>query len=281
MFTKELHEIISRLRLGIHPVTQAPLEAEAVVFQPAVQAHLSDLEQLLAKLLRAEEASLASEATGPTEAEVHTLVRRLQALGKKVSPTQLSRIYRGSRSVIDPELRSMASFGRYRAIWTEKALACRIKAMLAKGTAVAVGKQVADKLAGSVAAPSSVLPSSPISEVHSLDTSMEKAAWEEETFFQEAAYDMLSDEQLASWQKQIASMALRRETEQLPAYLRAARSNYPRSFEPWQAEERALLMEVMCYTNRLDRLVEVFGRSLAALEREGKKLIYKSRQKRA
>lgn len=280
MFTKEFHEIISRLRLGIHPVTQAPLEAEAVVFQPAVQAHLSDLERLLARFLQAEEASVASEATGPTEAEVQTLARRLQALGKKVSPTQLARIYRGSRSVIDPELRSMAVFGIYRNLMTETALVAQMKVWLAKPSEAPIEKpsEEREEVQPALASPPVALPQV---QEGSPKATKEKEAWEEETFFQEEAYDMLSDEQLAGWRKQIATMAMRRQTERLPGYLRAARNNYPRSFEPWQAEERALLMEVMCYTNRLDRLVEVFGRSLAALEREGKKLIFKSRQKRA
>lgn len=280
MFTKEFHEIISRLRLGIHPITQAPLEAGAVVFQPAVQAHLRDLERLLAKLLEAEEASLASEAAGPTEVEVATLARRLQALGKQLSPTQMARIYRGSRSVIDPELRSMAVFGCYRNLMTEKALVARIKALLSK-PGEAPTKKLEEKREEGQPAPTALPRDLPQMQEDSLKAPKEKEEWEEETFFQEAAYDMLSDEQLAAWRQQIAAMELRRQTDRLPAYLRPGRGNYPRAFEPWQAEERALLMEVMCYTNRLDRLVEVFGRSLAALEREGKKLIYKSRQKRA
>jgi hypothetical protein len=57
-----------------------------------------------------------------------------------------------------------------------------------------------------------------------------------------------------------------------------ARQRLPRAFEPWSREERALLIEAMCYTNDSERLAPLFGRSAASLRDMGKKLIWNSRR---
>jgi hypothetical protein len=57
-----------------------------------------------------------------------------------------------------------------------------------------------------------------------------------------------------------------------------ARQTYPRSFEPWVREEQALLIEAMCYTNNVEKLAAMFGRSIKSIEATGQKLIWDSQQ---
>ena len=78
--------------------------------------------------------------------------------------------------------------------------------------------------------------------------------------------------------REVEALGLRKPTDRLPAYMAKARTHLPRSFEPWTREERALLIEAMCYTNDSDKLASIFGRSAAAVREEGKRLIWDSQR---
>ena len=79
--------------------------------------------------------------------------------------------------------------------------------------------------------------------------------------------------------EKVAALGLKRAPHQLPQFMAKARVNYPRAFEPWTKEERALLTEAMCFTNEIEQLVALFGRSERSIINEGKRLIYASRKR--
>ncbi len=301
MDASTLYQFINRLQAGQDPISAAPLSADSIVHQPAIAEALAQLASRLAALAAERPPQPVSQpALGPSAAAVTDLKAQLTRLGLKVTATQLARVYRGSRSVIHPALRLLAVFGKYRGLLTEKELVQYLNNLLKDSPSSelpleddpllsetvelsAPSKAEATPLAAIKAGELATAPAGSLQEMQLGASMASKAteAWQQEPFFTEAAYDQLEETHLADWKSQVEALGLRRSTERLPSYLQGARTNFPRSFEPWCGEERAILLEALCYTNRVDRLVAVFGRSAAALEREGKKLIYKSRQKSA
>ena len=108
----------------------------------------------------------------------------------------------------------------------------------------------------------------------------ENAVAGEDDFFATATFSHLTEAKTEALRNEVAGLGLSRQSDRLPEYMRRARQRYPRAFEPWSREERALLIEGMCYTNDADRLAAIFGRSASSVRREGQILIRKSRIER-
>ena len=104
-------------------------------------------------------------------------------------------------------------------------------------------------------------------------------AWRTVDFFDAGDFDKLSDSKATELYREVEQLGLRKVTENLPDYMARARTHVPRAFEPWTREEKALLIEAMCYTNDCEKLAGIFGRSKSAIRQEGKRLIWNSQQR--
>lgn len=236
-------ELLSHLRslyAGLEPLTRRPAGEGSCLHVPEVRAAL---DQILQRLGCTDHRlpSLPAE-------EIDTLLADLRRLGYTPTVTQVSRVLIGSASVVDAEVRALPAFRRYRGVYPRKTLALALRPWFK---------------------PSSQQPV--LEDTH--------APWEGEDFFESGHFDKLEAEKAGQLRREVAELGLQRATEKLPAYMQRARQRLPRSFEPWRREERALLVEAMCYTNDSDRLATIFGRSASAIRREGKRLIWNSRQK--
>lgn len=196
--------------------------------------------------------------------ELESLCTVLRSLEYRPTVDQLVRILRGSRSVADLSLRALPIFGQYRHQWTKAALKRQVKSIV---TSTDFGLQSSAANTGSQAV--------------SQRNQKREHPWQDEPFFQEAAFNRLEASQRSDLGEQVAALGLRKVAHQLPAFMQNARTNYPRAFEPWTDAERALLIEAMCYTNQAEVIAELFGRSSNSIRSEGKRLIYVSRQQRA
>lgn len=175
-----------------------------------------------------------------------SLTQILAELGYPKNATQMLHICRGSRRVVDPKLRSLAIFGRFRGQYSKVELKKQIDTFLAQEG------------------------SSKITE----------HPWEAEPFFSETPFDRLNASNALKLQQEIWELGLRKPTEKLPAFQGKARQRYPRAYEPWTKAEKALLLEGMCYTNQLQVLSPIFGRGEQSLKKVGQRLIWESRQRK-
>ncbi|MBB4080145.1 hypothetical protein GGR28_002775 [Lewinella aquimaris] len=188
------------------------------------------------------------------EAEVLALCSALRELEYKPTVTQVAKVLIGSRSIADPRLRGLPGYRKYRGTFSRKA----IRELLLGYKSVIEGPD--DK-------------STP-----QIKQSVNEP-WRAIDFFTTAAFDKLSDEKATELYREVIGLGLRKSSDQLPEFMARARKNLPRAFEPWTREERALLIEAMCYTNDGEKLASIFGRSPAAVRREGQRLIYNSQKK--
>ncbi|WP_157974355.1 hypothetical protein [Lewinella sp. IMCC34183] len=232
----ELIHLLHRLYSGQLP-TGSPTTAASCLSDAPVHDILS---RALRDLCRDEDAdALLREETG-------SLVRHLRDLGYSPTPQQVARVLIGSRSLVDPRLRGLPAYRKYRGILPRRVILTAVTRVLAE------------------TAP---------------DLSAEKP-WETEDFFRTETFDHLTETKAAELAREVAGLGLKKETARLPAYMQRARQRVPRSFEPWTREERALLIEAMCYTNDAERLSQLFGRTASAVRHEGKRLIWQSRERR-
>lgn len=213
-------------------------------FIPRLQSLQANIQQLIAEL---EGSTQVHPDGGITQEEVDRLHRELIELDYKPSPEQMARVLTGSRSIADARLRGLAAYARYRGKLSRREVKERLSE-LRLPEAEAAGKRPADD-----------------------------EGWKGVDFFDTGAFDKLSDDKAEELKGEVNVLGFRKATERLPEYMRKARKRLPRAFEPWTREERALLVEAMCYTNDGERLAAIFGRSEAAVKREGKRLIWKSR----
>ncbi len=247
MTQKELLDLITDLRQNINPLTKEPCGGASCLTEAAIRRSLSALM-----------AELAPETTAAiSRKEVVGLVADLRALDYRPTVTQMSKVLTGSRSIADPRLRGLPAYRRYRGILTQRAIVEMLKAM--DGILAQPTTEESD--------PEAISP--PVDD------------WQAVDFFTEGPFDKLEEPKAQELAREVRELGLRKSSDRLPAYMARARQRLPRAFEPWTRDERALLIEAMCYTNDLGKLRMLFGRSVASLEREGKRLIWESRRHNA
>jgi len=178
----------------------------------------------------------------------------LRDLGYAPCVAQLAKIFIGSRSIADHSLKGLVAYNRYRGVYTRDLIHTYLMGFHRRFP--------------------EVLPEHPRENKRTADE-----PWREIDFFRATAFDKLENAKEEELTKAVAALGLRKEADRLPAYMLAARDNFPRAFEPWGREEQALLIEAMCYSNDLTRLARIFGRSARSLENMGQRLIFESKRK--
>ena len=180
----------------------------------------------------------------------------LRSLGYNPSVMQLAKVFIASRSIVDRNLKALTSYGRYRNVFTRKAIHAHLTTYSRANPTI-------------------------LAEVpRRIDRTVDEP-WRVIDFFRTEPFDKLDDAKEDELRKAVCALGLRKPDDVLPAYMVSARQKYPRSYEPWVRDEQALVIEAMCYTNDAERLGDIFGRSANALEKMGQRLIWDSREKRA
>ena len=247
MTRDELLDLLNNLHRNCHPITGAPAGRGSCLLLPLVRRELGALIGHLANDL----------PEAPRYEEILDLMVDLRALGYVPDTLQMVKVLTGSRSIADPRLRGLPAYRRYRGVFPQRYLYALVKEM---------GMDSED-------VPAEV--GEPENRARHTDD------WHAVDFFAEGAFDKLSKERARSLKQEVKDLGLRKTSDRLPGYMVKARQRLPRAFEPWTREERALLIEAMCFTNDLEKLSEVFGRSPSSLERQGKQLIWNSRKEAA
>ncbi|MGB3800214.1 MAG: hypothetical protein WA952_10400 [Lewinella sp.] len=244
MTRNDLIAILERLSQNIHPLTGDRGPGDSCLREPRIQA---ELHRLVGRLQSGREQLISRQ-------EIADTVDDLRDMGYDPTPRQIAKVMTGSRSIADPRLRGLLTYKRYRGLLTQRVIVSEIEKLKIR------------------------VPSYTSTETISSSTVDD---WKLIDFFIMSQFDKLSEEKARELSREVKELGLRKEVDQLPEYMVRARRRLPRAFEPWTREEKALLIEAMCYTNDLDRLASLFGRSAASLERQGKQLIWASREKSA
>jgi hypothetical protein len=255
MTTQDLLSIVDSLHQGVNPLTGERCKANSCLSNSAVKSALTRVRTITLQQTRVSTSIL--DATVVSE-----LIDDLKRIGFAATTNQLSKIFRGSRTVVSLELRALPAYGKYKGVYSSRTLVKIITEMNESEK----WELQPRSLSGSKDLPRAA---------------KEKQPWQDEPFFNEEAFNHLDPALIQNFADQIESLGLRKPTEKLPLYMSQARNTLPRAFEPWTNAEKALLVEAMCYTNQAGKLAEIFGRSANALRSEGKRLIYTSRQQRA
>lgn len=244
---------IDALYQNVDPVTGETLPPDSVFATDRVRYALTNLRSLLRENSGGKE---AAQKISLTDEVLKTLCADLRADGFSLSADQLTHILRGSRRVIDPLLRSLPVFGKYRGEYTKPQLK----------------KYCENYLQRHAGTGDSVKISKP---------SRKPKPWKDEPFFKANPFDQLGEEEYARLSSDIENLGLKRSGDNVPEFITNIRKRLPRSYEPWTTEERALLLEAMCYTNDGEKLGRLFGRGTKSVTEEGKRLIYLSKQEHA
>ena len=239
--TSELTSLLRTLHDGTNPLTGEMRASGSCLLEDDVQNGLS---YLIRKLDERQTA-----AATISEAEIATCCSDLRELGYVPTMNQVAKVFIGSRSIVDPRLRAVPSYKKYRGVFTRRA----IRDLLGRYEELIEGSR---QLLAS-----------------------RDDGWRAVDFFDTGAFDKLSDSKATELYREVQQLGLHKVTEHLPAYMARARTQVPRAFEPWTREEKALLVEAMCYTNDSEKLASIFGRSKSAIRQEGKRLIWNSQQK--
>ena len=247
MTRNELLRLLKNLHHNRHPLSGDPVGRGSCLALPQVRRELDGMIARLAEDL----------PEAPDYEEILDLTVDLRALGYEPDAMQMVKVLTGSRSIADPRLRGLPAYRRYRGVFPQRYLYGLIKNMGMDG----------EDARATVGEPE--------------PGSSEAYDWHSVDFFASGAFDKLSEVKARSLKQEVNDLGLRKTSDHLPAYMVKARQRLPRAFEPWTRQERALLIEAMCFTNDLERLSEVFGRSASSLERQGKQLIWNSRKEAA
>jgi hypothetical protein len=97
--------------------------------------------------------------------------------------------------------------------------------------------------------------------------------WENIDFFQKETFNDLSGKDINELKERINELGVTK-TDNLADYVKVARKNYPRAYEPWNETEKQLLDEALKRTNDIEILTQCFQRGEGAIVSCGKKLIY-------
>ncbi|PHI19615.1 hypothetical protein CEQ90_12125 [Lewinellaceae bacterium SD302] len=252
MLQKTRH-FIDALYQNVDPYTNSPLPPDSVFATDRVRHALNNLRSVLRESNNGKEAG--KEIT-LSDRELDILCTDLRTAGFSITATQLTHILLGSRRVVDPLLRSISVFGKYRGVCSKIQLRRYCENYL-QGHFI----QGDDAKAG--------------------NPNRKPRPWKDEPFFKKDPFDQLDEQEYDRLGREIAELGLKRSGTKLPAFIARIRERLPRSYEPWSREERALLMEAMCYTNNGEKLGRLFGRGAKSVTEEGKRLIHLSRQRHA
>lgn len=263
MTVHQLNLLLDALCRNTDPRTGLTYTDRSCLRDPAIRKGLRHLKEILA--------DNGVDNSGPPDRLIREVCHQLRQLGYEPTVEQLSKLLRGSRTVVDGRLRALPHFGHYRGVYTRGEIKEVLADFSSRYPLVLGGRKSAGKAKRPAPEPAVVVgtPSLP---------SEAEEDWQAVDFFAGAPFNRLSAELTADLIARVAALGLRKPTERLPAYMMRARVRLPRAFEPWTKDERALLIEAMCYTNDAEKLAELFGRSPAAMSREGKRLIWKNRK---
>ena len=245
MTTHDLRLHLTTLLDNIDPTTGEVLGEDSALALPTVRDHL---EQLL-RHLKAD-----PERLPIGDDFLRRATEQLCALGYRPNVEQLTRVLYGSRATADDRLRGLPFFRQFRGQYSRRELLAHVKDFRMRHP------DLLEAGRGSRGSGSE---------------------YGEVTFFREAAFNTLDDGRRDELRRAVAELPEDRLTEDLPTYQQRARHHHPRAYASWTDAERALLVEAMCYTNDLEELRGLFGRSAASLEREGCRLIWSSRRRAA
>ena len=113
----EFLSLLRQLRRAVNPLTGMPGSRDSCLHDPTIQEHLSQLERRLTR---------EQPEDALTETEIVSLSRSLRDLGYQPTPTQLANVLIGSRSVVDPRLRALPAFRKYRGVLTRRVIRERL-----------------------------------------------------------------------------------------------------------------------------------------------------------
>lgn len=257
MTTASLTELLDALRNGVDPRTGEVFNHEkSCLQQPAIQKALHGFLRVLEQ-----EPDSTREVSIP-DALIHKACEELRSLGYQPTVIQLARVFIGSRSIVDPNLKAIVGYGRYRGVYTRSVIQHHLTNFSQREPTtlpVKSAKPVSDRSA----------------------ERLREKPWLEIDFFRTEGFNKLDADKETELCQAVKDLGLRKSGDRLPQYMAMARETYPRSFEPWVREEQALLIETMCYTNDPEKIAVVFGRSARSVEAMGQRLIWDSREKRA
>ena len=261
MTAPDLLTLVTALRQQVDPTTgqHFPAGTASVLHQPPVVSALNRLGRAVQLTQRVEEASAA--ASIPHEL-LTTLCGDLRALGYEPTVHQVANVLIGSRKIADGRLRGLPAYARYRGEYTRTFVRQYCLDFANQHPAVLLKRLSGEKQ----------------QELREHRRAADRE-WEAVDFFDGPAFDHLDDGKAAELTREVKQLGLRKTDEFLPEYMAVARKRYPRAYEPWTKAEKALLVEAMCYTNRAELLLPVFGRSVNSLVNAGKQLIFASQQR--
>ncbi len=247
MNAAQLLSLLDQLAAGTDPQRQIPFDlTTSCLAQPGVAAALTRFRGVVGASVATVQASLSDSVLLATYSE-------LEQLGYQPTPEQLVRVLRGSRSIADASLKAVSHYGRYRNAMSKAFMRQTVAQFATRHPDLWDGE---GKRATKQGVPAASHPTNP--------------------FFREHPFDKLTDDKAEELRKEIVRLGVSRPTDKLPGFKQRARQNYPRAYEPWSREERALLIEAMCYTNDAERIAKLFGRTAKSVMAAGLKLIAQS-----
>ncbi|WP_116107000.1 hypothetical protein [Lewinella sp. IMCC34191] len=245
MTRDNLINYLDRLSQCIHPFTGERVDSDSCLREAPIRAEMS---RLVRRLQLGRVRILDRQ-------EIADTISDLRELGYEPTPLQLAKVLTGSRSIADPRLRGLMAYKQYRGLLSQRAIVAELDKLEANS-------QPRDR-----------------PDAETLESTM--SDWKAIDFFITGSFDKLDEGKATDLKREVDELGLRKAGSKLPAYMARARERLPRAFEPWTKAEKALLIEAMCYTNDLERLATIFGRSTTSIERQGKQLIWASREKAA
>lgn len=247
MTTDSLIKLLEGLRNGIDPRTGNTFnKRDSCLSDPTVGKALNRFIRLLVVEPEVIEVDIP-------DAIITEACQELRALGYQPSVMQLAKVFIGSRSIVDRNLKALTSYNRYRGIYKRQLIHSHLMEFHRRQSEVLLE-----------------FPDRDVKTVHE--------PWKEVDFFRTETFDKLDDQKETELRQAVVGLGLRKEDHRLPEYMASARARYPRSYEPWVREEQSLLIEAMCYTNDAERLAAIFGRSVSSIERTGQRLIWDSQE---
>lgn len=247
MTTEHLTSLLEHLRNGTNPITGASFDKqESCLRDPAVVKALNRLIKTL--VVKPEEVIIDI-----SDAIISEACTELRTLGYHPCVMQLAKVFIGSRSIVDRNLKALSSYNRYRGVYTRPLIHRHLMEFHRRQPNVLLE-----------------FPEQEVKTVHE--------PWKEVDFFQKEQFDKMDSAKERDFRQSIVALGLRKPDEKLPEYMAKARQRYPRAYEPWTREEQSLLIEAMCYTNQPDRLAAIFGRSVKSVTATGQRLIWDSQE---
>ena len=265
MTTQHLRTTLEALAANTDPMTAEVYGQSSCLRDRRIQRGIN---QLLG-LVREDERPAARPGI-PTEVVTLTCQQLIEN-GYIPTVEQIARVLTGSRSIADGSLRGLTHYRKYRGVLTRKQVIAQLRDF---GSALGTARPTSPSNPPSAPAAAPEI-------TEEVDDTTEPAddGWKEVDFFRAAPFDKLEDDKATELYRAVTDLGVRKTTTRLPAYMANARSKYPRAYEPWTRNEKALLIEAMCYTNDAEKLADVFGRSAKSLIRQGQILIWESQKR--